>query len=76
MSYVVFNRNTKYESRAGLEGPFNYPNGRVLYYDPKAGDYWDPITDFYVDRNEVALLQQSIIDCLTTKATSSTIAVL
>jgi hypothetical protein len=25
----------------------------VLYYDPKAGDYWDPLTDFYVDREEI-----------------------
>lgn len=75
MSYIVFKHNTKYEPRAGLEGPFHYPNGRVLYYDAKAGDYWDPTTDFYVERDDVALLQQSIIDCLTTKYNSSTIAV-
>ena len=31
MSYIVFKHNTKYEARAGLEGPFHYPNGRVLY---------------------------------------------
>jgi hypothetical protein len=60
MGYTVFKHNQEYGPRAGLEGPFHYPNGRVLYYDAKAGDYWDPLTDFYVDRNEVADLQQSI----------------
>jgi hypothetical protein len=35
-----------------------------LYYDPKAGEYWDPRTDFYVDREDVARLQQSIFDCV------------
>jgi hypothetical protein len=47
-----------------LEGPFHYPNGRVLYYDPRAGEYWDPRTDWYVPRDEVAELQQSIFGCV------------
>ena len=49
-----------YGPRPGLEGPYRYPNGRVLYYDPRAGEYWDPRTDFFVDREDVADLQQSI----------------
>jgi hypothetical protein len=48
MAYVVFKHNQEYGPRKGLEGPFHYPNGQVLYYDPKAGEYWDPRTDFYV----------------------------
>jgi hypothetical protein len=60
MGYVVFQNGKEYGTRKGLEGPFHYPNGRVLYYDAKAGEYWDPMTDFYVDRGEVADLQQSI----------------
>ena len=64
MAYTVFQHDTKFGPRKGLEGPFHYPNGRVLYYDPKAGDYWDPRTDFYVDRDEVAELQQTIFDRL------------
>jgi hypothetical protein len=64
MSYTVFNRNVNFGPREGLEGPFHYPNGRVLYYDAQAGDYWDPLTDFYVDRNEVAELQQSVMDAI------------
>lgn len=39
----------KWEPREGLEGPFFYENGAVLYYDPKEGKYWDPKTDFYLD---------------------------
>jgi hypothetical protein len=64
MGYVVFTRQGRFGPRKGLEGPFHYPNGRVLYYDPKAGDYWDPLTDFYVDRDEVAELQQSIMTAI------------
>lgn len=64
MSYTVFKHNQEYGPRAGLEGPFHYPNGRVLYYDPKAGEYWDSRTDFYVDRNEVSDLQNSIFAIL------------
>ena len=64
MSYVVFKHNKEYGPRQGLEGPFHYPNGRVLYYDTQAGEYWDPRTDFYVDRDEVSDLQNSIFDIL------------
>lgn len=62
MAYKVFKHNQEYEARKGLDGPFHYPNGRVLYYDTKEGDYWDPRTDFYVPRDEVADLQKSIFD--------------
>ena len=41
-----------YSPRKGLEGPFNF-SGRVLYYDPKEGQYWDPRTDFYVEQDEM-----------------------
>jgi hypothetical protein len=61
MSYTVFTRNTNFGPRKGLEGPFHYPNGRVLYYDAKAGEYWDPLTDWFVPNEEVAELQNSIL---------------
>jgi hypothetical protein len=64
MAYTVFKHNQEYGPRAGLEGPFHYPNGRVLYYDAKAGEYWDPRTDFYVPNKDVAQLQQSIFDAI------------
>ena len=59
---VLRNHDTKYQARKGLEGPFYYPNGRVTYYDPKEGKYWDPSTDFYLDNQEVAFLKQQIFD--------------
>lgn len=40
-----------YEPRKGLEGPFSF-SGRVVYYDPKEGRYWDPKTDFYLEHDE------------------------
>ena len=43
----------KYGPRKGLEGPFMYASGRVLYYDPREGRYWDPRTDFYVSNEEM-----------------------
>ena len=43
---------TNYGPRAGLEGPFNF-SGRVLYYDNKQGQYYDPTTDFYVEQDEM-----------------------
>lgn len=51
----------KYGKRKGLEGPYTYPNGRTLYYDPKEGAYWDPSTDFYVSNDEVNDLQMSLL---------------
>ena len=64
MSYVVFKNAKEYGTRKGLEGPFHYPNGQVLYYDPKEGAYYDPTTDFYVPDEDVAELQQSIFTAL------------
>lgn len=65
MGYRVLNPvETRWEPRKGLEGPFYYANGRVLYYDPKAGDYWDPTTDFYVPRDEIWELQNQTLELM------------
>jgi hypothetical protein len=64
MAYVSYKTNQNYGPRKGLEGPFQYPNGQVLYYDPIEGKYYDPTTDFYVPDEDVARLQQSIFDIL------------
>ena len=60
MAYTVFQHDPKWQPRKGLEGPFHYPSGRVLYYDPRAGEYWDPTTDFYVSAEEVAEAKNSL----------------
>jgi hypothetical protein len=64
MAYHVFKHNQEYGPRKGLEGPFHYANGRVLYYDPKEGQYYDPTTDFYVPRDEIDSLNQMTLDLL------------
>jgi hypothetical protein len=61
---VLGHRDIKWEPRKGLEGPFYYPNGRVLYYDAREGSYWDPTTDFYVSHEEVSELQNSILQVI------------
>ena len=40
----------------GLEGPFQYRSGAVLYYDPREGKYYDRSKDMYLDREEAAAL--------------------
>ena len=64
MSYVVFKHAKEYGARKGLEGPFHYPNGAVLYYDPKEGSYYDPRTDFYVSRDEMDAINQRLFQKL------------
>ena len=53
----------KYGPRAGLEGPFNF-SGRVLYYDVKQGQYYDPTTDFYVERDEMDMINNRLMAVL------------
>jgi len=42
----------RYQERPGLEGPFTAKNGKVVYYDPKEGQYYDPDSDFYISHDE------------------------
>jgi hypothetical protein len=46
----------------GLKGPYVYPNRRVIYFDPKQNEYYDPSTDFYLDRDELESLKGQIFD--------------
>ena len=64
MAYTVFKHNREFGPRKGLEGPFHYPNGQVLYYDTQEGMYYDPLTDFFVPLDEVAELQNMIFEIL------------
>ena len=65
MGYCVLGRTDDvlkgYGPRKGLEGPFVFVGGRVLYYDVKEGKYYDPTTDFYVEQEEMNLLNQDLI---------------
>lgn len=42
----------RYTERKGLEGPIRARNGKVVYYDPKEGQYYDPDTDIYISNDE------------------------
>jgi hypothetical protein len=65
MGYKVLGRTEDllqgYTPRKGLEGPFVYANGQVLYYDPKEGAYWDPKTDFYMSNEEMDAVHQHLM---------------
>jgi hypothetical protein len=53
----------KYGPRKGLEGPFNF-SGRVLYYDVKEGQYYDPSSDFYLEQSEMDMINNRLVDIL------------
>ena len=64
MGYRVLDTmRDNYGPRKGLEGPFNFV-GRVLYYDPREGSYWDPRTDFYVSQEEMDQIHKRMVDIL------------
>jgi hypothetical protein len=68
MSYRVLGRTEDilkgYGPRKGLEGPFVFGNGRIVYYDTVAGQYWDPTTDFYLEADEVQLLHNQLLEMM------------
>jgi hypothetical protein len=49
-------------SDQGLEGPFRLDNGKVVYYDPKAGQYYDRDTDMYLSHEEAGIQEGSMAD--------------
>ena len=42
----------RYTDIEGLEGPFMQKSGKVLYYDPKEGKYYDRDSDYYLSDDE------------------------
>ena len=48
----------KYQARNGLEGPFSTLSGKVVYYDPKEGKYYDPDTDMYISYEDFQQLDK------------------
>ena len=64
MGYTVMNdMRENYGPRKGLEGPFNF-SGRVLYYDVQEGKYYDPRSDWYVEQDEMDLLNARLMNTL------------
>lgn len=58
---VKDNHGRQWGPRRGLEGPFLYRSGRVLYYDPRenGGTYYDPTTDMYLSHSEAHRITNS-----------------
>jgi hypothetical protein len=54
---------TRYGPRAGLEGPFNF-FGRILYYDNKEGQYYDPRSDWYVEDSEMDVIHRQMLNTI------------
>jgi hypothetical protein len=50
----------KYQERDGLEGPIMTKSGKVVYYDPKEGSYYDPDTDIYLSYEEWKELSETV----------------
>lgn len=42
----------KHPKRPGLEGPFRLKSGKIVYYDPREGKYYDAGSDFYLEQDE------------------------
>lgn len=46
----------RYQARDGLEGPFMTMAGKVVYYDPIEGAYYDPDSDMYMSYDDFKAL--------------------
>jgi hypothetical protein len=63
----------KYQERDGLEGPFPTKSGKVVYYDPKEGKYYDPDTDIYLSYDEWKSLDEAYGTANTAQPSRATI---
>ena len=58
----------RYTDLPGLEGPFTTRSGKVVYYDPKEGKYYDRDSDMYLTYDEFKAHDQSRPDETVKKA--------
>jgi hypothetical protein len=54
----------EYPQIHGMEGPFQFRDGRILYYDPREGRYYDRKSDMYLDRNDIPEDFREMLDAL------------
>jgi len=54
----------EYPPIPGMEGPFQFRDGRTLYYDPRKGRYYDRKTDMYLSRNDIPEDAQEMLAAL------------
>lgn len=55
------NSGREWSPKRGLEGPFLFRGGRVLYYDPRenGGTYYDPAVDMYLPHDEAVRITRT-----------------
>lgn len=53
-----------YGKRIGMDGPYQYPNDRVLYYDLKEKLFYDPTSDYFLADEDIAELKQSVFNLI------------
>jgi hypothetical protein len=63
VTITIHHLGTCYGPREGLEGPFRYRTGAILYYDPSNGHYLDPARDVYLNHDH-ALYAMGVTDTL------------
>lgn len=49
-------------SHEGLEGPYQFQSGKVLYYDKAEGKYYDRDTDMYVSHDEMLSVHYALTE--------------
>jgi hypothetical protein len=55
----------RYQPRQGLEGPFHTRSGKVVYYDPREGKYYDPDSDFHISHDDwQAMNEQDVVETI------------
>lgn len=60
--------SNEFPTRPGLEGPFRMRNGRVVYYDPREGKYYDSKSDVYLSDEESLELFEDMKSTMSTTA--------
>lgn len=54
------NEQEHYTIIDGLEGPIKLKSGKIVYYDPSEGQYYDRDADMYVPANEIQMHSEAI----------------
>jgi hypothetical protein len=52
----------RYQPRQGLEGPFHTRSGKVVYYDPREGKYYDPDSDFHISHDDWQAMNEQDVE--------------
>jgi hypothetical protein len=50
----------EYPKIRGMEGPFKFKKGGILYWDPKEGQYYNSKTDIYVPKDKMVEMAEAV----------------